>query len=50
VLQPRDRFARAYKDFADRLNLRYGFVVGQRSAGGFTIQRDELARMVDLLV
>lgn len=47
VLQPPDRFAMAYKEFADRVGIRFGFVVGTQSEGGFTVDVDELQRLMD---
>ncbi len=49
VLQPPDRFAMAYKEFADRLDLRFAFLVGAPAPGGFTIDPDDLDRMTGAL-
>lgn len=48
ALQPPWRFNNAFKDYADCLGLRYGFVVGRRTEGGFRIDPDELERTLDL--
>lgn len=48
ALQPPWRFNNVYKDRADCLGLRYGFVVGARSEPGFRIDPDELERTLDL--
>jgi len=37
-----------YKHWADREDLRYGFVVGVPEGDGFRIARDELDRTLDL--
>ncbi len=49
VLQPPDRFAMAYKEYTDRMDMRFAFLVGRPGEGGFTIDLDELHRMLDLL-
>jgi capsular polysaccharide biosynthesis protein len=49
VIQPPDRFALPYKEYADRLGLRFGFVVGSAAETGFTVDLDEMARMLDRL-
>lgn len=49
VLQPPDRFSLAYKEFTDRMSMRFAFIIGQPSAGGFTVVLDELARAIDLV-
>lgn len=47
VLQPPDRFSLVYKQFTDCLGMRFGFVVGEPSAGGFTIALDELKDVLE---
>jgi capsular polysaccharide biosynthesis protein len=49
VLQPPDRFAMAYKEFTDRLDMTFAFLVGDRSQHGFVIPPDDLRRMLDVL-
>jgi hypothetical protein len=50
VIQPPDRFAMAYKEFTDRVGLRFGFVVGRPDHDGFTVDLDELKQMLDKLL
>lgn len=47
VLQPPDRFAMAYKEYTDRVGMRFAFVVGHPAAEGFTIDVNELNRLLD---
>lgn len=47
VLQPPDRFALPYKEFADRLEMPFAFVVGHRAEQGFRVDVDELERFLD---
>lgn len=47
VLQPPDRFAMAYKEFVDALDFRFGFLVGDSSANGFTVPTDQIRRMLE---
>ncbi len=49
VLQPPDRFAMAFKEFADSLELGFAFLVGDPAPGGFTVDLDDLNAMVDRL-
>lgn len=49
VLQPPDRFAMVYKEFADRMDLRFAFVVGYPAEGGFTVGLNDLKKTLDLL-
>ena len=49
VLQPPDRFSLAYKEFTDRLGIRYAFLVGDRTPDGFTMPLDDLQRLLDQL-
>jgi hypothetical protein len=39
----------AYKEYADRMKLPFGFIVGTPSSIGFTVDIDELRRTIDLL-
>jgi hypothetical protein len=50
VLQPPDRFALQYKEFADPLGMRFAFAVGSRSSHGFTMSIDDLRATLDLLL
>lgn len=47
VLQPPDRFAMAYKEFTDSIGLRFAFLVGTATPGGFEIDLDDLDRLLD---
>lgn len=49
VLQPPDRFSLAYKEYTDRMAMRFAFVVGEPSEGGFVVSTDDLARTIDLV-
>ncbi len=49
VLQPPDRFAMAYKEFTDSMDMRFAFIVGAQTEDGFAIDVDELERMIDQL-
>ena len=49
VIQPPDRFAMPYKEFADRMGMRFGFVVAEPADGGFAADTDEILAMVDRL-
>lgn len=49
VLQPPDRFAMPYKEAADALGLRFGFVVGHPAEAGFSVDLDEIRLMLDRL-
>ncbi|BDG04647.1 glycosyltransferase 61 family protein [Anaeromyxobacter oryzae] len=48
ALQPPWRFNNVFKDYADCLDLRYGFVVGTRAGDGFRVDPGELERTLDL--
>lgn len=49
VLQPPDRFSLAYKEYTDRMAMRFAFVVGEPAEGGFTVAPDDIARIIDLV-
>jgi hypothetical protein len=49
VIQPPDRFAMAYKEFTDRLDMTFAFLVGDRSQHGFSVPPDDVRRMLDVL-
>ena len=50
TLQPPDRFALPYKEFADPLGMRFAFAVGSRAGKGFTVSIDDLRATLDLLL
>jgi capsular polysaccharide biosynthesis protein len=47
ILQPPNRFTNVFKDYADCLDLRYGFTTGVEVAGGFVVDIEHLKRIVD---
>lgn len=49
ILQPPDRFAMAYKEYADRMDMPFGFVVGIPVPGGFRVDLPELQGMIERL-
>ncbi len=49
VLQPPDRFAMAYKEFTDRMEMDFAFVVGRPTEDGFSVDIDDLGRTLDLI-
>jgi hypothetical protein len=49
VLQPPNRFAMAYKEFTDSIGLRFAFLVGTATSGGFDIDLDDLDKILDRL-
>lgn len=49
VIQPPDRFAMPYKEFADRMGMRFGFVVAEPAEGGFVADAGEILSMVERL-
>jgi capsular polysaccharide biosynthesis protein len=49
ALQPPMRFGNIIKNYTDCLKMRYGFVVGEPSATGFTVSVDEVLRVIDML-
>lgn len=50
VIQPPQRFAMPYKEFADCMDMRFGFVLGRPSGDGFEVDLDEMKLMLDLLL
>jgi Glycosyltransferase 61 len=50
VLQPPDRFSLAFKEFTDRMPMRFAFVVGDAADGGFSIDVSDLDRTVERAV
>jgi len=49
VLQPPYRFNNWYKDFTDCLGMRYAFITGATTEGGFVIEPDRLERLMGKL-
>lgn len=49
VLQPPQRFDLTFKEYTDRLNMRYAFLVGEPDPEGFTVSPDELSRLLDIV-
>lgn len=49
VIQPPDRFAMPYKEYADRMGMAFGFVVALPDAGGFAVDLDDIRMMLDRL-
>lgn len=47
VLQPPDRFSMVYKECADCMDIRFGFVVGNKAPDGFTVETADLLRLLD---
>lgn len=48
VLQPPQRFSLAYKEYTDRMAMRFAFVVGHPHPSGFSVALDDLERTIDL--
>ena len=49
VLQPPFRFNNAYRERCDLLGITYAFIVGHAVEGGFTVDLNALARLLDRL-
>ncbi|SDJ63892.1 MULTISPECIES: glycosyltransferase 61 family protein [Bradyrhizobium] len=49
VIQPPERFNAFHKVLLDFNNIRFGYVVGERALGGFTLAPERLLRTLDLL-
>jgi capsular polysaccharide biosynthesis protein len=49
VIQPPDRFALAYKEYTDRMDMRFALVVAEPASGGFSVVIDEVHRLLELL-
>lgn len=47
VLQPPDRFCTQYKEFTDAMGMRFGFVVCEPGAEGFSVNIPELLHLLD---
>lgn len=50
VIQPPHRFAMPYKEYADCMGMRFGFVVGRPVGDGFEVDLDEIRLMLDMLL
>jgi hypothetical protein len=49
VIQPPDRFFNSHLDWAQQLDMKYAFVVGDQADGGFSINIEEFDRTLELL-
>lgn len=49
VIQPPDRFATPHKEFADRIGMPFAFLVGDPAEDGFTVDLEDLDRLLDKL-
>jgi capsular polysaccharide biosynthesis protein len=49
VLQPPHRFSMSYKEYTDRVGMRYAFLVGDPAPDSFTISIDDLNRLLDIV-
>jgi len=49
VIQPPQRFAMAYKEFTDRMGMRFAFLVGEPDPRGFTVSIDDLHQLLDMV-
>lgn len=49
ILQPPDRFATTYKAFTDRMGMRFAFLIGDPADGGFSVDLDDLDRLLERL-
>lgn len=47
VMQPPDRFSMVYKECADCIGIRFGFVVGAQASDGFAVETADLLRLLD---
>lgn len=50
AIQPPYRFNNIWKDYADAMDMRYGFVVGEGSESTFSVSPDEILKTADLLL
>lgn len=48
VLQPPNRFSLAYKEYTDRMGMRFAFVVGEPHSDGFTVAPAQIEATLDL--
>lgn len=49
VIQPPDRFALAYKEYTDRMDMRFALAVAEPASGGFKVVIDEVHRLLEQL-
>ena len=49
TIQPPRRFALPYKEFADRMNMPFAFLVGDCQGAGFRIDVNDLLRLLELV-
>jgi hypothetical protein len=49
VLQPPQRFSLAYKEYTDRMAMRFAFVVGRPHPDGFVVAPDDIERTIELV-
>ena len=47
ALQPPDRFGTCHKEYTDLLGMRYGFLVGESVPGGFKVNIDDVAKLLE---
>lgn len=50
VIQPPDRFALAYKEYTDRVGMRFALAVADPAPGGFTVALDDIHRLLEQLL
>ena len=50
ALQPPDRFCNFHRDWTECLGMRYGFVVGETSIRGYTVEPNDILRTIDLIL
>lgn len=50
VIQPPDRFAMPYKEFTDRMDMRFALVVADPAPGGFVVDLDDMHRLLEKLL
>lgn len=50
VIQPPERFALAYKEYTDRMDMRFALVVADPAEGGFAVALDDVLRLLERLL
>lgn len=50
VIQPPDRFALAYKEYTDRVGMRFALAVADPAPGGFAVALDDIHRLLEQLL
>lgn len=50
VVQPPERFAMAYKEFTDRMDMRFALVVADPAPGGFAVDINDVHRLLEQLL